>query len=74
MKPAVPSSTGLILFLIGLYLAFVVWMYVAEPVLLGVFAAAIAILWLRDALPRAFERFFGHLQPQTGRPSDSSPQ
>ena len=73
MKPAPRSrSSGLILFLIGLYLAFVVWMYVSEPVLLAVFAAAIAILWLRDAAPRAFDRFV-RLQSATRRSSDPTP-
>lgn len=48
---------GLIVALIGVYLGFVVWMYVSEPLLLGVFSAALALLWLRDAVPRILARF-----------------
>lgn len=67
------SNLGLILFLIGLYLAFVVWMYVSEPLLLAVFGAALAIIWLRDTMPRAFARVFALLQTQARRSTESSP-
>jgi hypothetical protein len=46
------SSVGVILALIGVYLAFVVWMYVNEPVILAVFSAALVLIWLREAAPR----------------------
>lgn len=55
--PATASSNvGLVLLLIGLYLAFVVWMYVSEPVLLAVFTAALAFVWLREAGPRWYRK------------------
>jgi len=46
------TSVGVILALIGVYLAFVVWMYVNEPIILAVFSAALALIWLREAAPR----------------------
>lgn len=50
------SNVGFVLALIGLYLAFVVWMYVTEPLLLAIFSAALAILWLREAGPRWYRK------------------
>ena len=50
------SNVGLVLFLVGVYLAFVVWMYVSEPLLLAVFGAALSLIWLRDAGPRLYRK------------------
>ena len=58
MQPkASSSSVGVILALIGVYLAFVVWMYVNEPIILAVFSAALVLIWLREAAPRLLRRF-----------------
>jgi hypothetical protein len=50
------SNIGLVLFLVAVYLAFVVWMYVSEPLLLLVFGAALSLIWLRDAGPRLYRK------------------
>jgi hypothetical protein len=56
MQQKTGSNVGLVLFLVAVYLAFVVWMYVSEPLLLAVFGAALALIWLRDAGPRLYRK------------------
>jgi hypothetical protein len=57
------SNVGLVLFLVAVYLAFVVWMYVSEPLLLAVFGAALTLIWLRDAGPRFLRKLAVQREP-----------
>lgn len=43
-----PSSAILVISLIAIYLGFVVWMYVTEPLLLVGFAGVLAIILVRE--------------------------
>lgn len=47
--PRPTSRAGLMLGLFLVYAAFVVWMYVAEPLLLLAFGAALAVIVLRES-------------------------
>lgn len=47
------SNAGLAIAMIAVYLGFVVWMYVTEPLLLAGFAGVLAIILVREYAGRA---------------------
>ncbi len=47
------SDAGLAIAMIAVYLGFVVWMYVTEPLLLAGFAGVLAIILVREYAGRA---------------------
>jgi hypothetical protein len=50
--PMAASRFVLPMILVAIYLAFGAWLYVNQPVILALFSAALALIWLREVSGR----------------------